>query len=196
MTSRTPVRLTPHRGPLATPSTSPESSPTLSTPPTDISYCSTAIRPVLDVAILQHRISTLSPPTRHPSRSHLHRRRRDVIKKGPFRRSTRLSPLPLVFDSPIYLASELAKSLAGIVTFCLLIWGLLEWVISRLLIPVDGAEPLPPVVVRIRTISATRSLDISVTVSPSIPHEGSALPCQSLAMRTKRSTCCGFAVSF
>ena len=133
MTSRTPIRLTPYRGPLATPPTSPESSPTLSTPPTDVSHCSTVIRPTLDVATLQHRISTLSPPTRHQSGSRLHRRRREVTKQGLFGSSTHLSSLSLVFESVLSSTSELAQTLAGIVTFCLFIWGLLEWVTSRLI---------------------------------------------------------------
>ena len=137
MTSRTPIRLTPYRGPLATPSTSPESSPTLSTPPTNISHynCATAIRPTLDVAILQHRISTLNPPTRHQSRSRLHRGGRNVAKQGLFDRSTQLS---LIVESLVYSACDLANTLAGILAFCLLIWGLLEWVFNHLLAFVEG----------------------------------------------------------
>ncbi|KAG8221219.1 hypothetical protein J3R82DRAFT_1379 [Butyriboletus roseoflavus] len=127
MTSRTPIRLTPHRGPLATPSNSPESSPTSSTPPTDISHCSTGIRPALDVAILQRKISTLSSPTGHQSGSRLYRRRYQVTKQGLFCRDAHLYPLNLIFESLIYSACDLAKSLAGIATFCLLILGLLEW---------------------------------------------------------------------
>ena len=117
MTSRTPIRLTPHRGPLATPSTSPESSPTTSTPPTDISYCSTD--PSLDIAILQLRISALDTPT-------LHRRGHEAAQKGLFGRDTQLR-----------LASEgltnACHAIAGTVTICLLIWGLLEWVFNDLL---------------------------------------------------------------
>ncbi|KAI9568871.1 hypothetical protein HD554DRAFT_2096330 [Boletus coccyginus] len=119
MTSRTPIRLTPHRGPLATPVTSPESSPT-STPDIDIPHCSAAIRSTLDVAILQYRISTLSPPTRHQSWSYPSRRRREVTKQE-------LLPLSLIFENLIYSASEFAKTVAGIATFCLFIWGILEW---------------------------------------------------------------------
>lgn len=147
MTSRTPIRLTPHRGPLATPPTSPETSPTLSTPPTDIPDCAAAIRPVLDVTIFQHRISSLTPPTGHQSRSRLYRRRHQITKQGLFGYGTDLCPLDFLFESWIYSACDLAKSLAGIVTFCLLIWGLLEWVIIRLLAFVRGAERLSPVLV-------------------------------------------------
>ncbi|KAF8435118.1 hypothetical protein L210DRAFT_2549718 [Boletus edulis BED1] len=125
MTSRTPIRLTPHRGPLATPSTSPESSPMLSTPPTDISCCSTPLKPALDIAILQHRISTLSPPMQQQYGSRLHRRRHEITTRGLFSRNAHLSPLS-IFESLLYSANELAKTVAGIVTFCLFIWGLLE----------------------------------------------------------------------
>lgn len=182
MTSRTPIRLTPYRGPLATPSTSPESSPTLSTPPSDIPQCSTAVRPTLDVAILHHRISTISPPTRHQSRAPLHRRRREVTKQGLFGRSIHLSPLNLIFEGLIYSASELAKTLAGVVMFCLFVWGLLEWVTRCLLTFVGGTERFSPVLACIRTTSTTKSLDIYVTISPSTPHESSALPRKSFTM--------------
>ena len=141
MTSRTPIRLTPHRGPLATPSTSPvaspESSPTSSTPPTDISHYSTASSSVLDVAILQHRISTLNPITRHDFRSRLLRRRREVIERGLYGRSVQLT---LAFENLVYSACDFANTLAGIVTFCLFIWGLLEWVFNNLLTSDEGAE--------------------------------------------------------
>lgn len=149
MTSRTPIRLTPHRGPLATPPTSSESSPTSSTPPTDFSHCSTASRPILDVATLQHRISTLSPPTRHQSRSPLDRRRLKVTKRRLSGCSTP-TPLSHLLESLMYSTNELAKTLAGIATFCLFIWGLLELVIAHLLVSVHGrAEPLSPVFIRI-----------------------------------------------
>jgi hypothetical protein len=75
----------------------------------------------------------LSPPTRHQSRVPLHRRKREATKQGPFGHGTHLSSLNLVFESLIYSATELAKTLAGIVMFCLFIWGLLKWVSSRLL---------------------------------------------------------------
>lgn len=135
MTSRTPIRLTPHRGPLATPVTSPESSPT-STPDIDIPHCSAVIRSTLDVAILQYRISTLSPPTRHQSWSYPSRRRREVTKQE-------LLPLSLIFENLIYSASEFAKTVAGIATFCLFIWGILEWVIIRLLVFVGELNGIP-----------------------------------------------------
>jgi len=139
MTSRTPIRLTPHRGPLATPSTSPESSPT-STPPTDIPHYSTAIRSTLDVAILQYRISTLSPPARHQSRSYLYRRRREVARQDLFGSS---APLSLVFENLIYSTSEFAKTVAGIATFCLFIWAIFEWVIICLLVFVGELNGVP-----------------------------------------------------
>ncbi|KAG6382030.1 hypothetical protein JVT61DRAFT_663 [Boletus reticuloceps] len=141
MTSRTPIRLTPHRGPLATPSTSPESSPTLSTPPTDISYCSTPVRPALDIAILQHRIFTLSPPMQQQYGSRLHRRRHEITTRGLFGRNAHLSPLS-IFESLLYSANELAKTVAGIVTFFL---------------------------VCIRVNSTTKCLDNNVTIPPSTP---------------------------
>lgn len=182
MTSRTPIRLTPHRGPLATPSTSPESSPTLSTPPTDISQCSAAIRQALDAAILQHRISALSSPMRHQSQSSLYRRRREVIRQGIFGRSTHLYALSLIFESLMHSACDLAKSLAGIVTFCLLIWGLLGLVFIRLLTLYVTAERHSAVLVYIRTTSTTKFPDINVTIPPSIPHQSSALSCESFTM--------------
>lgn len=197
MTSRTPIRLTPHRGPLAMPSTSPESSPTLSTPPTDIFHCSTTIAQALDTAILQHRISSMSPPARHQSRSRLYRRKREVTKQGLFGRSAH--PFSFIFENLVYSAYDLAKSLAGIVTFCFLIWGLLEWVIIHLWNWMGQLNDIleHPVLVCIWTTSTTESLGINTTISLSIPHESSALPREPFTMsQTKRSACCRFTVSF
>ena len=192
MTSRTPIRLTHYRGPLATPSTSPESSPTLSTPPTDISDSSKATRSAFDIAILQHRISTLSLPARHQHGHRLYRRGRE--EQGLFGRSTHISRFSLIFKSLVYSTNELAKTLAGIVTFCLIIWGLLELVIGYSFACIEETKQLYPVLVCIRTTSATKSLDSTFTVSPCISREIFALPRKSLVMRTKRPACCGSTV--
>lgn len=53
-----------------------------------------------------------------------------MSKQGVFDHTTELG---LIFENLVYSVCELANIVAGIVAFCLLVWGLLEWVRIRLL---------------------------------------------------------------
>ncbi|KAF9228513.1 hypothetical protein BS17DRAFT_773854 [Gyrodon lividus] len=132
MTAQTPVKLTTHRGPLATPPSSPESSIRFSTPSNITSSQIRPARPTVDVAITPPRTSVLSPLTYYRTQSHPRRQwRRGVVNERVLQVSglgPRLSirNLELIFESLIHWACDLAKALIGVVIFCLLTWALLE----------------------------------------------------------------------
>ncbi|KAG9312194.1 hypothetical protein JVU11DRAFT_7492 [Chiua virens] len=59
--------------------------------------------------------------------SPLHRRRRQVLQQGLFNWRAHISRLSSAFEDLVRSVYDFAKALSGVVTFCLLLWALLEW---------------------------------------------------------------------
>ncbi|KIJ15587.1 hypothetical protein PAXINDRAFT_169046 [Paxillus involutus ATCC 200175] len=176
MTPRTPLRSTTHRGPLATSPRSTKNTiqcspatPSLIRPP----------RPTVDVAIPRSRTPVPSPLVYYRNQSR-RLRKHDVVNErvlGLSGLSPRLCDLELIFQSLIYWACDLAKTLIGVVIFSLMIWALLE---SASYI----SEPSPPPNSRWLSMShlaPTRTLRCHLGLSLCEPQETDAAVLQFLS---------------
>jgi hypothetical protein len=193
MTPRTPLRSTTHRGPLATSPRSTKNTiqcspatPSLIRPP----------RPTVDVAIPRSRTPVPSPLMYYRNQSR-RLRKHDVVNErvlGLSGLSPRLCDLELIFQSLIYWACDLAKTLIGVVIFSLMIWALLESV-GPPRSPVDEvltyflqasyiSEPSPPPNSRWLSMShlaPTRTLRCHLGLSLCEPQETDAAVLQFLS---------------
>ncbi|KIK95767.1 hypothetical protein PAXRUDRAFT_826687 [Paxillus rubicundulus Ve08.2h10] len=176
ITPRTPLRSTTHRGPLATSPRSTKSSvQRSSTTPSRVR----PPRPTIDVAIPRSRTPVPSPLVYYRNQSR-RVRRHDVVNERVLAVSgltPRLCDLELIFETLVYWACDLAKTLIGVVVFCLMMWALLESASY-------ASEPSPPPSSRWLSMShltPTRTLRCRLGLSPCEPQETNAAVLQFLS---------------